>query len=945
MEESQPESMDDLISSYVILDNAQEMVGGARMGSGHAAFGNDDSCGTGESESTAGSAATEMLVDGNGSINMAYDSPGQQTQATDGGGHNMAPTLRIMSRWRGRLSDGDSPIVSPACGRGSPSYADDSPAPLLELAEAEEEEGGVGGGGAIDSPYLPPSSSSSSSNSRSRSGSTSSGGRGAAPSRRRANSSLGFDEQQRRQQQRPSPYNLRGERGSRRRRPKSSLGFEDVDNSGVSPLYSRRRAGSATSLADRLELMGTANCFDGYSTTSSGNASPLGGRSRSSSRSSSCGSRRGSMRHAATAAMASASVAATAVVEAVTTDGIQHGDEAAAEAAAETDDAIPGTRRVSRREILQEHKRHPSRLILGQEENAAAAIAVAEAMVMPYPGAGGGSAGGAADGSECDAETPSTRTRTEKYGVLAEQAALPLCDMSTAPNSVFSPTTPPQRRSPFCSSSSSGDGSVNGNGHALSTLPREYDSALVFEAAPGEPAPMHCLASPPRLVSSRRREGSVGRDSGASGGGSGSGSGDTVHRPMAHPLAHALQPTARSWGENGANLAANHGNGCSSSSSSSTTTTGTSDVCAPSHTNINTAASSSAFSSTSTTSTTCHGPNASLAYSGFVPRTRSADSVLHAVQKPSLQQRPPPMTRTSSLPRPRFFTREESREAAAAKEEPIGRFPGQRPDGHDVRGDLMAKCALPVTGATHKYWGGIRLISPTTLADVLDGHYDSTFDRCIVIDCRYPYEYEGGHIRNAHNLWTMDQTTLQLLGNTSLVPLTEGSRTVIVFHCEFSAVRAPTQFKFVRQLDRFITRDIPELIFPEMYVLQGGYKAFFGAKSEYCTPPAYVPMDSRGLESEFTQCEVRLNCSREWARTGSARQSPLTLQLANAIRTNGIAGLSLVAAAIAGGGGSGGGAGGGGGAGPPPTPLPGHRFAGHVDVSPRTPARSALLHG
>ena len=30
---------------------------------------------------------------------------------------------------------------------------------------------------------------------------------------------------------------------------------------------------------------------------------------------------------------------------------------------------------------------------------------------------------------------------------------------------------------------------------------------------------------------------------------------------------------------------------------------------------------------------------------------------------------------------------------------------------------------------------------------VLSGHFSSAIESCVIVDCRYPYEYEGGHIK------------------------------------------------------------------------------------------------------------------------------------------------------------------------------------------------------
>ena len=39
------------------------------------------------------------------------------------------------------------------------------------------------------------------------------------------------------------------------------------------------------------------------------------------------------------------------------------------------------------------------------------------------------------------------------------------------------------------------------------------------------------------------------------------------------------------------------------------------------------------------------------------------------------------------------------------------------------------------------------LIVYLQLASVLTNDYSSVIENCIIVDCRYPYEYDGGHIK------------------------------------------------------------------------------------------------------------------------------------------------------------------------------------------------------
>jgi len=83
------------------------------------------------------------------------------------------------------------------------------------------------------------------------------------------------------------------------------------------------------------------------------------------------------------------------------------------------------------------------------------------------------------------------------------------------------------------------------------------------------------------------------------------------------------------------------------------------------------------------------------------------------------------------------------------------------------------------------------------LDHLLDGKYDSQMSSFQVIDCRFDYEYDGGHIPGAVNINTTAALEEMLLGgNTSKpVPSISGDgprKKVLVFHCEFSMKRAPT---------------------------------------------------------------------------------------------------------------------------------------------------------
>lgn len=119
----------------------------------------------------------------------------------------------------------------------------------------------------------------------------------------------------------------------------------------------------------------------------------------------------------------------------------------------------------------------------------------------------------------------------------------------------------------------------------------------------------------------------------------------------------------------------------------------------------------------------------------------------------------------------------------------------------------------------------------------------------IVCDCRYPFEYEGGHVINAININNEDD----------LVHLYENIQVdIIIFHCEFSVSRAPKICSIFRSIDR--TNNIyPNLKFPEVYLLKGGYKEFFKNHANLCTPKKYVKMNDRRFKKQLEIEEKKRN--------------------------------------------------------------------------------------
>jgi M-phase inducer tyrosine phosphatase len=146
----------------------------------------------------------------------------------------------------------------------------------------------------------------------------------------------------------------------------------------------------------------------------------------------------------------------------------------------------------------------------------------------------------------------------------------------------------------------------------------------------------------------------------------------------------------------------------------------------------------------------------------------------------------------------------------------------------------------------------IPRITKDTLLDILDGNYDSHFDQRMIVDCRFEYEFEGGHIDGAVNYNDKELLTSQLFETG--VP----GKTLLIFHCEYSAHRAPIMARHVRKQDRSNNAEqYPKLTYPEVYILDGGYSGFFSEHRSRCFPQNYVEMDAQ---------EHAHTCEREMGR-------------------------------------------------------------------------------
>ncbi|XP_058852836.1 M-phase inducer phosphatase 1-B-like isoform X2 [Acipenser ruthenus] len=178
--------------------------------------------------------------------------------------------------------------------------------------------------------------------------------------------------------------------------------------------------------------------------------------------------------------------------------------------------------------------------------------------------------------------------------------------------------------------------------------------------------------------------------------------------------------------------------------------------------------------------------------------------------------------------------------------------------GHkELIGDFTKVYALPTVTGRHR---DLKYITGETMAAVLCGEFNSLIEKYFILDCRYPYEYKGGHIKGALNLHKQEDISSFFLTKI-ITPTSEDKRVAVIFHCEFSSERGPKMCRFLRKEDRSVN-EYPALHYPELYILKGGYKDFFPEFKMWCDPQSYCPMHHEDYRDELLKFRTR---SKSWA--------------------------------------------------------------------------------
>ena len=98
----------------------------------------------------------------------------------------------------------------------------------------------------------------------------------------------------------------------------------------------------------------------------------------------------------------------------------------------------------------------------------------------------------------------------------------------------------------------------------------------------------------------------------------------------------------------------------------------------------------------------------------------------------------------------------------------------------------------------------------------------------MVVDCRYEYEFRGGHIANASNMSSPSQIYKEFFSSKAQIETHMKQKTIIVLHCEFSKHRGQKTYNLVRGTDRKMNeKRYPMVCYPELYLLENGYSEFY----------------------------------------------------------------------------------------------------------------------
>ena len=136
------------------------------------------------------------------------------------------------------------------------------------------------------------------------------------------------------------------------------------------------------------------------------------------------------------------------------------------------------------------------------------------------------------------------------------------------------------------------------------------------------------------------------------------------------------------------------------------------------------------------------------------------------------------------------------------------------------------------------------------------------------VDCRYPYEYDGGHVTGSVNCWddvTIKKSLFSTYGLNKSVDSSStcSSSNILVLYCEFSSRRVKEITSRIQSMDRSMNGNL--LKYYDLRIVEGGFKKIHSEKNEMCCG-CYIPMDDPDYSSI---CDYYVKHSSDVSRSRS----------------------------------------------------------------------------
>lgn len=163
-----------------------------------------------------------------------------------------------------------------------------------------------------------------------------------------------------------------------------------------------------------------------------------------------------------------------------------------------------------------------------------------------------------------------------------------------------------------------------------------------------------------------------------------------------------------------------------------------------------------------------------------------------------------------------------------------------------------------------------------------NGKFCKHFDELMIVDCRFSFEFKGGHIDGAINISSFTELEAFFFNDSVLqknpVEFNNDKRRLLVFHCEFSSHRGPMKADQLRYFDRSICGDFyPNLYYPDVVVLEGGYKDYYDSEKTLHKSLSYIEMEDPLFKAEKERNLTLLRRESSLSRKSSRNSSSVSL--------------------------------------------------------------------